>query len=204
MYIGKTISYPAFVDIGGITESTNLQNTFRYTLTIPFKGAVNTENLVVIMKNPSSASSLACDMTILKVCNVAHNSGYGGVTVANLFPIRATNAVELQLFYASADYGRIMADNLENIKVLCTGKDVVFAWGSDSIGGRKQFPQNYDNAIKNTDEAVKTVCRAAYFAGSCKCKGNVCTADNKQNCPVNICYPLHGLRWSFDSKLIKY
>ncbi|MCD7725607.1 MAG: DUF1643 domain-containing protein [Clostridiales bacterium] len=189
-----------------IKENSDRENKFRFSLYIPFLTslAASDNNLAVIMKNPSSASSNVCDMTILKVCNVAYNNGYSGVIVVNLFPMRATKATDIQYFYANPDYEKIMKSNIDGIKKLISGYDVVFAWGRDTIQGRKQYPENYKNALKTIINAVNEVNCTTYFADNCKCNGNICSSNKIEKCHSDICYPLHGLRWSYNSKLIKY
>ena len=136
-YIAKQIRYPIFVDTSKIKYIGN--NQFRYGLYIPFFQITNTSTttnkgfVVIIMKNPSSASQTGCDMTISKVCNAAMYNGYNGVIIANLFPYRATHAKQVVNFYAMINYPQIMAKNLLKIQQFCSHKDVVFAWGQDSI-----------------------------------------------------------------------
>ena len=193
-YIGRKIKYPNFVDIDKIYSNETLG--FRYSLHIPFYGAKEEKELVVIMKNPSSASFNYCDNTISRVCNVAYNHGYSGVIILNLFPIRATCARQVVVFYASHTYTSIMGNNLKLIKATCQNRDVVFAWGTDTIRGNKTYPNYYNQAIVNV---TSSVVNRTYYVDKCSCKSSQC--PNKHSL---LRFPLHGLRWHNNSKMIKY
>lgn len=190
------IKYPSFVNTNNIKS--NGANGYRFLLSIPFNNvSINKKELIVILKNPSSANLLFCDTTILRVCNVAHNNGYSGVIILNLFPYRATYAKDVQNFYANPNYNQIMNVNLNIIITTCLNKDVVFAWGTDTIGGRKQYPNYYDSAIHSITSNITS---NTYYVKRCSCKNKSCTN------PVHnlIRYPLHGLRWENNSILNPY
>lgn len=200
LLVGKQISYPSFVlkDRIKIEEETE----YRFYLDIPFN-IDNDRVVVVIMKNPSSADSLKCDMTISKVCNAAKNNQYGRVIIMNLFPIRATYASDVVKFYSYHDYNKQMKMNLDLIIKVSKGKDVVFAWGTNTIGGKRNFPNNYDDAIRNV---VNSVTSRTFYADRCICnnKNSICYANNQNNQHNDVRYPKHGLRWSYTSKFIPY
>jgi len=192
VHLASPIKYPSFVDLNHIEEIGD--STYRFVLAIPFvlNSKSQKDSLIVIMKNPSSASAKSCDLTISKVCNVARHNGYSGVIVMNLFPFRATYARDVISFYGSCDYSKKMSINLDYIKQKCQGKDVVFAWGTDTIGGRRMFPDNYNNAII---AVRKTVTERIYYV-----KRQV--EDTAEG--YRLIYPLHALRWSNDSELFEY
>lgn len=193
-YIGRKIKYPYFVDINNIYSNETLG--FRYSLYIPFQTDKDGDIVVVIMKNPSSASANHCDNTISRVCNVAYNNGYSGVIILNLFPVRATYANQVIMFYGSPNYNSIMSNNLQLIKSTCRNRDVIFAWGKNSIGGNKYYPNYYNNAIINV---TANIVNRTYYVDKCSCINTPC---NKQH-PL-LRFPLHGLRWKNTSKIIKY
>lgn len=193
-YVGRKIKYPDFVALDGILS--NETEGFRHSLYIPFNTIIKNEAVVVIMKNPSSASSLFCDNTISKVCNVAYNHGYSGVIILNLFPIKATNASQVAMLYGSRNYSSIMARNLQLIQATCQDRDVIFAWGKNSIGKNRSYPNYYNQAIINV---TSTVVNRTYYVDKCHCKKPQC---NKQH--PTLRFPLHGLRWKNSSKMIKY
>ena len=191
----STIKYPCFVKQSGITCQGS--NGYRFLLTIPFNGFFQKNEMVVIMKNPSSASITTCDRTISKVCHTAYNNGYSGVIILNLFPYRATIATDVQFFYCKDNYHRIMEINLKIIKKVCTARDVVFAWGKDSVKGRRIFPDYYDKAVQ---AVTSTITSNTYYAMRCTCKYKHCSSQNHPS----IRYPLHGLAWSNNSTLYSY
>ena len=191
----KHINYPWFVNQSNIISKGS--NGFRFLLSIPFSGSFQKKELVVIMKNPSSANSTTCDQTISKVCNTAHNNGYSGVIILNLFPYRATVATQVQQFYACNNYQAIMNVNRKIIQKTCNGRDVVFAWGKDSVKGRRLYPNYYDNAVV---AITSTIISNTYYAVRCTCKNKSCSSPQHHL----IRYPLHGLAWSNNSALYKY
>ena len=204
IYIGRTIKYPQFVDINNITsqEVELHQGTekYRYSLHIPFKDNGSGNDLVVIMKNPSSASTTFRDNTIFKVCNVAYNHRYTGVIILNLFPIRATNASDVVNFYQNPNYNSIMQKNLQLIQSTCRNRDVVFAWGTNTIRRNRQYSTYYNNAIINITTNITS---RTFYVQSCACCGNRCITQST-NQHSNLRFPLHGLRWSCDSPIFSY
>lgn len=198
-YIGRRIAYPDYVDTKHIISDEC--DGLRFLLSIPFGIKSTREKLVVIMKNPSSASAINCDVTVSKVCNVARKYKYAGIIVANLFPIRATNAADVVQFYATETYDAVMAENLKKIVSVCAGRDVVFAWGKDTIGGRRKYPHCYDNAIISVVNAVPD---NIYYVDRCLCDCGICGQEGNERNHSVLRYPLHGLRWSNSSVLVRY
>ncbi len=200
-YIAKQIKYPIFVDTSNIKVDET--NQFRYSLYIPFLQLTNTSIMqnkgfvVIIMKNPSSASQTGCDRTISKVCNAAIHNGYNGVIITNLFPYRATKAKHVVNFYAKTNYSKIMENNLRKIQQCCLNRDVVFAWGQDSIGGHRSYPNNYNNA-------VISITSRTFFAVSCSCNNKTSCIQHNSIVHPQLRFPLHGLRWANNSLFINY
>ena len=91
----------------------------------------------------------------------------------------------------------VESENLSLIQKISTGRDVVFAWGTDTIGGKRNYPNYYDNAIRNI---TSTIVNNTYYANRCKCKNSSCTTPSHSQ----IRYPLHGLAWCNHSTLIAY
>ncbi len=199
LYTGKGVSYPSFVDKFNI-KSTGA-NGYRFSLDIPFSNLNEKENvLVVILKNPSSATKTLCDLTISKVCNVAYNNGYNKVIILNLFPIRATKANQVLVFYQNKNYHAIMKRNLQIIQQKTNHYDTVFAWGTDTIGHRKQYKGFYDTAIK---DVVTSVVTRTFYVKKCVCNRYKCS--KKQFVVHNfVRYPAHGLTWMNTSTLVSY
>lgn len=200
-YITKELEYPDFVKKENIVSWESLD--LRYFLRIPFNTTSSEKKdcLVVILKNPSAASTTGSDRTINNVCRFAHNNNYSAVIILNLFPYRATNARSVQTFYGQSNYAQIMANNLNTIKWACKNKDVIFAWGTDTIRGRRFFPGYYDTAIRNI---TTTIIQNTHFVDFCHCCNQTGQCNNPHMCnPVR--YPLHGQIWdASSSKMIPY
>jgi hypothetical protein len=82
------------------------------------------------MLNPSTADAMKDDPTIRKCIGFAKQWGYGGITVVNLFPLRATDPRELFTWEdESAD-----RDNYETIHAALAEHPVrIAAWGAHRI-----------------------------------------------------------------------
>ena len=193
-YVGRKIKYPNFVNIAKIKSNETID--LRYDLHIPFYTDNEAKELVVIMKNPSSATTNYCDTTISRVCNVAYHHGYSGVIILNLFPVRATYANQVVMFYVNRAYKSIMAYNLQLIKSTCRNRDVVFAWGTNTINRNKKYQNYYNQAIINV---TSSIVNRTYYVDKCSCKSTQCSNHH----PL-LRFPLHGLRWRNNSKMIKY
>ena len=169
-------------DINNIVEVGNA--TYRYSLSIPFTNPKGQKgNLFVILKNPSVATSQNADVTVSKVCHVAYNNGYSCVIIYNLFSYRGTNSTNLLNFFNSSNYAAVMSYNLGIITTNTNNKDVVYAWGTNTISSKKAIQQIYDDAINTLTSQITT--------------SNVFNVRIKKSR-----YPLHGQRWSHDDKLV--
>lgn len=193
----RKTKYPEFVDLNNILEDGDVY--FRYSLKIPFLNPKGNDELFVILKNPSTATSENADVTISKVCNVAYNSKYSRVTVFNLFPFRATDATEL-LNYKSCEfhdyeYDKTMNKNRNTIYKETVGKDVLIAWENNSIG--KEADDLYDDAIIKLMDSLSP--RIIFYVKSYNSK--IKKIDDKD---VKIVYPLHGQCWNNDSSLKEF
>ena len=162
--MGRTIAYPQFVNVNSIKSIT--KGNYRYLLKIPFINRLNSKTLCVILKNPSVANIANCDNTVSKVCNVAYHNGYSDVIILNLFPYRSTQAKKVLDFYNMPNFANIMGRNLFIVKKISHKKDVVFAWGTDTISSTKQYKIIYDNAIK---DVVSVITSNTYYVISCSC-----------------------------------
>ena len=188
------INYPMFVNLKGITSRG--ANGFRFSLYIPFHCNSAKGELVVILKNPSQATAANSDRTVTRVCNVAYHNGYSGVIILNLLPYRSTQASGVRNFYQNKNYNSIMSINLKLIISSCQMRDVVFAWGTDTVKGRRSYPNYYDDAIKSVTSSVGF---NTYYVMSCNCGNVICNNSHDL-----IRYPLHGLRWKNNALLIAY
>lgn len=81
-----------------------------------------------VMLNPSTADGLRDDPTIRRCIRFAHDNGYGGIEVANLYQYRATRPAELYELAPADAVGEAYRVPLTAI----SGEDVpvVVAWGA--------------------------------------------------------------------------
>ena len=201
------ISYPNFVNTSDIHEIGN--STHRYILYIPFnKKNTDHDTLVVVLKNPSKATPYQADVTVSKVCNVAYYNGYASVIILNLFPIRSTNPSGVLQLYNNPDFDSIMEENFVHIKNECKNRDVILAWGKDSISksslNSKRNKEIYKKVVRRVTRIVSKYAAKTFFVRSCSCphQSNKCVISCAK--PHSERYPLHGQRWCNQEKLITY
>lgn len=107
-----------------------------------------------IMLNPSTADAYEDDPTIRRCIGFAKREGYGGIYVANLFGLRATDPSELDaaddpvgrdtigIGAANADGTPHYYDPWDYLRFVCS--DVVAAWGT--AGGR--YPVRVNDVLR--------------------------------------------------------
>lgn len=143
----RRFSYPEFVDLNNIEslEEEIGKSRFRYSLIIPFTPR-GEHFLTFIMKNPSTAGKEHADPTIVRVCKNAHNAGFDGAKIYNLFPYRSTevSGIYTEYFQDPCLYQETMRKNLELIEKACTGQEVICAWGTNTIRKNHVFQAEYD------------------------------------------------------------
>ena len=101
---------------------------YRYTLTREmFPGA----QVCWVMLNPSTATQTHDDATIRRVKRFSTDHGYGRLIVVNLFALRATKPQAL-VFHPDPLGGT--RNIVEITKAMKDSAEVVFAWGSWSMG----------------------------------------------------------------------
>ena len=84
------------------------------------------KTVVFLMLNPSTADGNSDDPTIRRCISFAKAWGFGGLTVGNLFALRATNPKEL---YAHPD--PVGPDNDDHLlKIAQSSMQVICAWGT--------------------------------------------------------------------------
>ena len=179
------IRYPSFVDVKNIIEMPSGDSKYRYILEVPFCDGAGKPVVLVVLKNPSKATMKECDVTISKVCNATHHAGYGKVIIFNLFPIRSTKPemVFSKFIQHKEAYDKHMKINHKYLSSrISLVEDVIFAWGTNTIKHRtsKQY-----NEAKNE---VKRICLNKNW--------KMVEGGKKE--------PLHGQRWSNESKFIGY
>lgn len=115
----------------------------RFSMYVPFKNSKNTNQVLVIMRNPSKANKNESDMTINNVLNFCHDK-YSGVFFANLFPFYETEPNNLKEHIQKSDYKNLMDRNERAINDLLSVNpiitEVIVAWGTNesNLGGKYQ------------------------------------------------------------------
>jgi hypothetical protein len=124
-------------------------STYRYLLSRDLAESSN-KVLIVCMLNPSTADDANDDPTILSVCRLARNGGFGRVKVLNLFAIRATNPKDIWL-HGSPTGQNNWKTWTEILHKLNPEEDVVvLAWGRAPTVHRHRltFLQNVQKAFQ--------------------------------------------------------
>ena len=98
--------------------------TYRFLLTRTWHD--DRPKLGWVMLNPSTADADRDDLTIRRCCGLAAREGYGGVVVANLYPLRSTNPERLR---THPDTGGRLQEQMEAIHEVARLAAVVLAWG---------------------------------------------------------------------------
>ncbi len=134
---------------------------YRYTLSRVWDSTK--PSLTFVMLNPSTADSAVDDPTIRRCIGYARRDGYGGITVVNLFAIRATDP-EILLDSSvdrEGEYNVLWQDQLIR-KALDAGTPIVCAWGSHkaAAGVGTLFAEKVER------RGVKAVCLGYTKAGA--------------------------------------
>jgi len=102
--------------------------TYRYALWRTWDAVK--PRMLWIMLNPSTADGKSDDPTIRRCVGFAHAWGYGGIDVANLYALRATDPRDLR----QAQVDPVGPDNDTFIKAAAMqSAEVVCGWGAHSI-----------------------------------------------------------------------
>jgi hypothetical protein len=100
--------------------------------------------MVFVMQNPSTADAREDDPTIRRCIRFAKREGCGGISVRNVFALRATD--EKELLTHADPVGPKNIEYLERIKIVAPESILVVAWGN-MLGG-KRFEAQYRAAAK--------------------------------------------------------
>lgn len=84
------------------------------------------QKVAFIMLNPSTADHNEDDPTIRRCIRFAKDWGYGGISVANLFALRATNPISLRM--VAAPVGPENDIHIMSVAKEC--REIVCAWGA--------------------------------------------------------------------------
>lgn len=105
---------------------------YRYLLSRSWDGPA-APHLLICMLNPSTADETQDDPTIRRCIGFAKNAGYGGLTVVNLFALRATKPTELRRWIDP-----VGPENDDCINMVLYSHDrLVCAWGSHPFAERR-------------------------------------------------------------------
>ena len=109
--------------------------TYRYWLsrTDDTPKSLGFPNMAFVMLNPSTADAEVDDPTIRRCLGFARDNGFHGITVMNLFALRATNPAMLKVQPGWS----IGPENNEHLAGLAKAyKNIVCAWGANADRGR--------------------------------------------------------------------
>jgi len=114
----------------GDTDSTAIYSVcdgYRYALTRRWGDA---PALVCVMLNPSTATELANDPTIRRCETRARRGGFGGLRIANLYGLRATDPRDLRCCAdpVGPDNDAILLDQLAGAGAVLAGWGIHGAW----------------------------------------------------------------------------
>ncbi len=98
--------------------------------------------LVFVMQNPSTADETADDPTIRKCLHFARRDGFGGISVRNVFALRATD--ERELLTHPDPFGPENELHLLAARNVSVMSRLVIAWGKP-LGG-KRLRSHYNRA----------------------------------------------------------
>jgi hypothetical protein len=145
---------------------------YRYLLEVQLADDPSAGRLAVMLKNPSTASAARSDPTVGKVEAWARRYGFGAVTYANLFALRATRPAVLNAHsYAHA----VGAANDRAILEAAVRADlVVVAWGNPN----GIAPEWYSRRVGEVLALLGG--RGLHVVGPL----------------TRLGYPRHGLRWN--------
>ncbi len=148
-----------------------------------------TENIIVIMKNPSRATLEVSDKTVFNVCNYIFKNkndseelkNVGKIIILNLIPFYETYSKEL----IAVKEGIIDPENFEVIKNY-TSKDsrVIIAWGNHPS---KLFKE-YETLKQEVFQILKNNNNEVYYVDKLSTAGN----------------PKHAQIWGYKNKLFKF
>jgi hypothetical protein len=109
---------------------------YRYALTRTWADA---PGAVFVTLNPSTADALADDPTIRRCIGFARAWGCGGLTVVNLFGLRATDPAQLTRVHdpVGPDNDVVIRDVVTRAADFPAQRPVVAAWGAHPAAGKR-------------------------------------------------------------------
>ncbi len=205
--MGHTFSYPDFIDTTLITGLIDTNENRRFLLSIPLSTEAK-NSLLVILKNPSCATTNECDVTINRIVNyVTLNKTnpllkeIDKIQIVNLFAYYETYSDSLKDVYK--EFGEeflVGNDNLSNNyeyfvelnndqiinEAIQNASLIILSWG-DSPKGIKPLYRKRVNQVKGFIKDLNMFDKV-FYVNSISKDGN----------------PKHAQIWGYSDKLIKY
>lgn len=112
-----------------------------------------------------------------------------------MFPYRSPKPKGVLEFYHKCidEYKDEMKKNLDFIAKCCANRDVVYAWGTNTISKSRKFCGEYDYWTHHIINTVKDIAIKEFKENQSP------MSDTKETIT-----PLHGLRWRHSSSLVEY
>lgn len=176
-------NHPAFV----LNVTADKTKTKRYWLKLTIDNS-KTDNIIVILKNPSRATQNISDKTVFTVTNYIYKNlqtykclnNIGAITIVNLMPVYETESSKLKGMLKDL----FDKKNTETIDELTSNNaNVIIAWGDHPSGLKKEY------------QVLKT----SVLSILSKNKNSIYYVDkmSKNN------NPKHGQIWGYENKLKK-
>lgn len=165
---------------GGMVKGAEISpcGTYRYRLWRHWGDSYR--RLTFVMLNPSTADAKDDDPTIRKCMGFARRLGYSGISIVNLFALRATDPREL-----TKAEDPVGPENDETLRTaLATAHRFVVAWGA-STKAKKVFQPRRDWFVEE--------CRPLIDDGRALCLGTTKSGE-----------PRHPLMLSYDTSLERW
>lgn len=157
---------------------------FRYMLKVPFSHAPQ-NSVLVILKNPSVATSSESDHTINRICDYCYRKGFDEVYITNLFAYRAQDSKVL--VQAAENEGDSYVIGEDNDKYIKQAKDkvntIIIAWGEHPPYYKKQYLDRIKKVLPLIND------KDIFYVGK------LCTKEK---------YPLHAQPWGYNMPMEKY
>jgi len=153
--IGRQISHSQYINEDSIKANFSDDMIYRYLLSMNYKDDDNrTKNMVVILKNPSSADERKADNTIRRVEEFVYQnfSDVKKIYILNIFAIRATDAKDVSTLCEEKGFSYINGpeNNKSFIETISLANYIIIAWG-----GRSGIPKRcYDHRVTQVLEMI--------------------------------------------------
>jgi hypothetical protein len=183
--IGRTVQHAPAVDMAAIQADFSPCRTWRYGLSLPFRGRKGAM-MTVFLKNPSSASELSADKTVRTASEYVWRNfpESGGVHILNLFALRGTDSKEVGKALLAKGAAHVVGPQNDKVikTTLAASSGVIIAWGGHAGIPASAYDQRVCSCLELLVESGLPVWRNAR-KGSEK-------------------YPFHACYWAYQDALI--